>query len=68
MALSARRSRIVFAVIGVAMVTVGVLVVWFVPRGRPDSLVSRLDGRATAPRIESMLEAHLGEEPAEAVA
>ena len=31
-------------------------------------LVSRLDGRATAPRIESMLEAHLGEEPAEAVA
>jgi thioredoxin 2 len=31
-------------------------------------LVSRLDGRATAPRIESMLEAYLGEEPAEAVA
>ena len=31
-------------------------------------LVSRLDGRATGPRIESMLEAHLGEEPAEAVA
>ena len=32
-------------------------------------VVSRLDGRATAPRIESMLEPHLGdEEPAEAVA
>jgi thioredoxin-like negative regulator of GroEL len=29
-------------------------------------VVSRLDGRATAPRIESMLEPHLGEEPAEA--
>ena len=25
-------------------------------------VVSRLDGRATAPRIESMLEPHLGEE------
>jgi thioredoxin-like negative regulator of GroEL len=32
-------------------------------------VVSRIDGRATAPRIESMLEPHLGEaEPAEAVA
>jgi thioredoxin-like negative regulator of GroEL len=32
-------------------------------------VVSRLDGRATAPRIESMLAPHLGEtEPAEAVA
>ena len=32
-------------------------------------VVSRLDGRATAPRIESMLEPHLPEvEPAEAVA
>jgi putative thioredoxin len=32
-------------------------------------VVSRLDGRATAPRIESMLEPHLGEpEPAEALA
>jgi hypothetical protein len=32
-------------------------------------VVSRLDGRATAPRIESMLEPHLGEaKPAEAVA
>jgi len=31
--------------------------------------VSRLEGRATAPRIESMLEPHLPEaEPAEAVA
>jgi thioredoxin-like negative regulator of GroEL len=29
-------------------------------------VVSRLDGRATAPRIASMLEPHLGEEPAEA--
>jgi thioredoxin-like negative regulator of GroEL len=29
-------------------------------------VVSRLDGRATAPRIESMLEPHIGEEPAEA--
>ena len=26
-------------------------------------VVSRIDGRATAPRIESMLEPHLGEEP-----
>jgi thioredoxin-like negative regulator of GroEL len=32
-------------------------------------VVSRIDGRATAPRIESMLEPHLPEaEPAEAVA
>ena len=31
-------------------------------------VVARLDGRATAPRIESMLEPHLGAEPAEAVA
>jgi thioredoxin-like negative regulator of GroEL len=32
-------------------------------------VVSRIDGRATAPRIESMLELHLGEAaPAEAVA
>ena len=32
-------------------------------------VVSRLEGRATAPRIESMLEPHLpGAEPAEAVA
>jgi thioredoxin-like negative regulator of GroEL len=31
-------------------------------------VVERIDGRATAPRIESMLEPHLGEEPAEAVA
>ena len=32
-------------------------------------VVSRIDGRATAPRIESMLEPHLAEdEPAEAVA
>lgn len=32
-------------------------------------VVSRIEGRATAPRIESMLEPHLGEvEPAEAVA
>ena len=32
-------------------------------------VVSRIDGRATAPRIESMLEPHLGEPtPAEAVA
>jgi hypothetical protein len=32
-------------------------------------VVSRLDGRATAPRIESMLEPYLGEiEPEEAVA
>jgi thioredoxin-like negative regulator of GroEL len=32
-------------------------------------VVSRLEGRATAPRIESMLEPHLSEaEPAEAVA
>ncbi|HEY3462761.1 MAG TPA: thioredoxin family protein [Gaiellaceae bacterium] len=32
-------------------------------------VVSRLEGRATAPRIESMLEPHLAEpEPAEAVA
>lgn len=32
-------------------------------------VVSRIDGRATAPRIESMLEPHLGEAtPAEAVA
>ena len=32
-------------------------------------VVSRLDGRATAPRIESMLEPHLAEaEPAEAFA
>jgi thioredoxin 2 len=32
-------------------------------------VVSRIDGRATAPRIESMLEPHLGEaETAEAVA
>jgi thioredoxin-like negative regulator of GroEL len=32
-------------------------------------VVSRLEGRATAPRIESMLEPHLDEaEPAEAVA
>jgi hypothetical protein len=31
-------------------------------------VVSRIDGRATAPRIESMLEPHLGETPAEAAA
>jgi thioredoxin-like negative regulator of GroEL len=31
-------------------------------------VVSRIDGRATAPRIESMLEPHLAAEPAEAVA
>jgi thioredoxin-like negative regulator of GroEL len=31
-------------------------------------VVARLEGRATAPRIESMLEPHLGAEPAEAVA
>lgn len=32
-------------------------------------VVSRIDGRATAPRIESMLEPHLGEmDPAEALA
>jgi thioredoxin-like negative regulator of GroEL len=31
-------------------------------------VVARLEGRATAPRIESMLEPHLAAEPAEAVA
>jgi hypothetical protein len=30
-------------------------------------VVSRLDGRATAPRIESMLEPHLGEAEAAAI-
>lgn len=56
MALSARRSRIVFIVIGLTMVAVAVVVIWRVPRGKPDSLVSRLDTPEAVARLRLVVD------------